>query len=116
MTMSKDLSPSLPGPASRTSRLPLLLDVCLNVTQILILVVAVLTAVLSILARADILTVILRTAVAIIAIGLPGFLLNFLLGKYYVQAPLDDMKAAQIEAVKAKEPQYNRIGELETTA
>lgn len=95
MTAGTGLDPMLPGPASRTTRLPLLLDVFMNVTQILILLVAIATAVISILNHAGPLTVIIRTAVAILAVGLPAFLLNYLVGRFYIQATVKELSPKQ---------------------
>jgi hypothetical protein len=116
MTMGKELSPSLPGPASRTTRLPLLVDICLNVSQIIVLIVAVITAILSILANVDALTVILRTAVAIIGVGLPLYTLNYLLGRYYIQATLDEMETTLEESITSESKEDGSLGELEAEA
>ncbi len=95
--VDKMLIPNLPVPESNASRLPLLVEVLLHVSQIFILVVAVATAVVSIMANADILTVILRTAVAILAVGFPVYVLNFLVGRYYVKATLEKMEQTLLE-------------------
>ncbi len=71
MTMGKELN--LPGPASNVTRLPLFLDICLNVSQIFILLVTIAAAVLSIQAKADVLTVIFRTAITIAGSWYTGF-------------------------------------------
>jgi len=92
MMDDKVLIPNLPVPESNATRLPLLVDICLQVSQILILVVAIITAILSIVARVDTLTVILRTAIAILAVGIPLYVLNFLIGRYYVKATLEKME------------------------
>lgn len=86
-------NPMLPGPASRTTRLPLVLDIVMNISQIFVLIVAIVTAIVSIMTKVDAITVIMRTAVAILAVGLPVFLLNYLIGKFYIQATLEEMKA-----------------------
>jgi len=92
MMDDKVLIPNLPVPESTTTRLPLLVDICLQVSQIFILLVAIITAVVSIVARVDTLTVILRTAIAILAVGIPVYVLNFLIGRYYVKATLEKME------------------------
>jgi ABC-type microcin C transport system permease subunit YejB len=92
--MDKSISVTLPGPSSRTARLPLLVEISLTVTQILVFVVAVTTAVLSIIARAEILTIFLRTAVAILAVGIPAFLLNWMLGRFFVDTTVEEWKNA----------------------
>jgi hypothetical protein len=112
MTMGKELNPMLPGPASNTTRLPLLLDICLNISLIFVLLVAITTAILSILAKADVLTVILRTAIAILAVGLPVYVLNYLIGRYFIQATLEAIKMNQ----EVKAEQEKSSGELEIQA
>ncbi len=102
MMAGTEMDPMLPGPASRTTRLPLILDVILNISQLFVLLVAIVTAVLSVMARADIVTVVIRTAVAILAVGLPAFLLNYLIGKYYVQATLEELSATQESQTDSK--------------
>lgn len=123
MMAGTEMDPMLPGPASRTTRLPLILDVILNISQLFVLLVAIVTAVLSVMARADIVTVVIRTAVAILAVGLPAFLLNYLIGKYYVQATLEelsatqesqtDFKLAQTDSSEAGKP-ASETGEMDT--
>lgn len=113
--MEKEFKVSLPGPASQTARLPMLVEISLTVSQILILVVACITAFLSIIARADILTIFLRTAVAILSVGLPVFFLNWLIGRYFVEATIIDWQEiiSKKEAAAALEKQSV---ELETSA
>jgi hypothetical protein len=94
MMAERELKPNLPIPASSTTRLPLLVDLCLTLSQIFVLLVAIVTAVLSIFARVDALTVILRTAVAILAVGIPVYVLNYLFGRYFVKATLAEMERA----------------------
>lgn len=110
MMTDKVLIPNLPVPESNATRLPLLVDICLQVSQILVLVVAVVTAIVSIMARAEILMVILRTAVALLAVGIPVYVLNFLIGRYYVKATLAKMEEALLEkqrnAQKKKEEEF----------
>ncbi len=91
MRVDKDIISNLPGPASSANRLPLLVDIFMNLSQIFVLVVAIITAVLSVLANVEPLIVILRTAVAILAVGIPIYVLNFLLGRYFVKATLEEM-------------------------
>ena len=91
MTPGKSMTPSLIGLANRATRLPLLIDICLTISQIVVLVVAVVTAVLSILAGVDALTVVLRTAAAMLCVGLPLYVLNYLFGRFYVKAALEEM-------------------------
>ncbi len=115
MNTGKEIMSTLPGPTSHATRLPLLVDISLTVSQIFILIVAIVTAVLSIFAHADTLTVILRTAVAIICVGLPVYVLNLLLGRFFVQATLNELGNAR----KEKENNENleeHSGELEAIA
>lgn len=116
MAMGNDLSHTLPGPTSHTSRLPLLVDICLTVSQIVILLVAAATAILSILANVDFLTIILRTGVAIVCIGLPVYVLNYLVGHYYVEATLADLKRAFPESKPKSDLENVQQSELETDA
>lgn len=95
--VDKMLVPSLPVPESSSSRLPLLVEIMLHISQIFILLVAVATAIVSLLAGADILTVVLRTAVAILAVGFPVYVLNFLFGRYFVKATLAKMEQKLLE-------------------
>lgn len=97
MMTDKALIPNLPVPESNSSRLPLLVDICIHVSQIIILLVAVATAVISILSQAELAMVILRTAVAILAVGFPLYVLNFLLGRYFVKATLERMESTLLE-------------------
>jgi hypothetical protein len=97
MMTDKILTPNLPVPESNATRLPLIVDVCIHVSQILILVVAMITAVVSILSQAEIPMVILRTAIAILAVGFPLYVFNFLLGRYYVKATLEKMESTLLE-------------------
>jgi hypothetical protein len=116
MTMGNEMTPTLPGSASRSTRLPILVDICLSVSQIIIFLVAVTTAILSILANADFLTIILRTAVAIVCVGIPVYVLNYLFGRYYVEATVDSMEKA-IRATEARRNLDNsEHGELEAKA
>ena len=100
MMADKYLAPSLPVPASNSSHLPLFVDICLNASQIIVLVVAIITGIVSILARVDALTVILRTAIAILAVGIPLYILNFLIGRYFVKATLEKMEETMLDNQK----------------
>ncbi|HEX7557117.1 MAG TPA: hypothetical protein VF338_10870 [Leptolinea sp.] len=111
MSTGREITTILPVSAGHMTRLPLLVEISLIVTQILIVVVAVITAVLSIMAHADTLTVILRTAIAIVGIGLPAYVLNYLFGRFFVEATLDDMKRGLAEVAEAKEQKIP--GEME---
>jgi ABC-type microcin C transport system permease subunit YejB len=103
--MEKSIAVSLPGATSRTARLPLLIEISLTVTQILIFVIAITTAVLSILAHADMLTIFLRTAVAIVVIGIPAFLFNWLLGRYLINATVEEWTNAIPKPESAENPE-----------
>jgi len=114
MMADRELKPNLPVPVSSTTRLPLLVDLCLSVSQIFVLLVAIITAALSIFARVDALTVILRTAVAILAVGIPVYVLNYLFGRYFVKATLAEME----RALPQEKPQDQDVdhGDLEKEA
>jgi hypothetical protein len=112
MMTDKVLISNLPVPESNSARLPLLVDICLQVSQIFVLVVAVATAIVSIMARAEILMVILRTAVALLAVGIPVYVLNFLIGRYYVKATLAKMEETLLE--KQRNAQKRKEEELQS--
>lgn len=105
----------MPGPASQTARLPLLVEICLTVTQVLIIVTAGATAILSIIARADVLTIILRTAAAILGVGIPAIFLNWMIGRYFVLATVEDWKNA-IPKPEEDDELTDEPGDLETEA
>lgn len=105
MMAGTEMDPMLPGPASRTTRLPLILDVFLNISQLFVLLVAIATAVLSFMAKVDFITIVIRTAIAILAVGLPAFLLNYLIGKYYVQATLEELSGTHESKAESKSTQ-----------
>jgi hypothetical protein len=111
--VDKLLIPNLPVPESNATRLPLLVDICLHVSQILTLLVAIITAIVSIMARADVLMVILRTATAILAVGIPVYVLNFLIGRYYVNATLEKMEQTLLEN-RQREIQRRETEELQS--
>lgn len=111
---SKEITRGLPGPASQTSRLPLLVDLFLNISLIFVLLVAIITAVASVLARVDVVTVVFRTGIAILCVGIPVYVLNFLFGRYYVQATYAELEASLPKPeVSVDETEH---GELETIA
>ncbi len=111
---AREISRGLPGPTSNATRLPLLVDICLNISQIFVLLVAIVTAVASILAKVDVLTVVLRTGVAIISVGIPVFVLNYLLGHYFVQATFAELEQ---KLPKSETPlDESEHGDLETVA
>ena len=113
--MGKSISVTLPGPTSQKSRLPLLVEISLTATPVFIIVVASVTAILSIIAGADVLTIIVRTAAAILGIGIPAFLLNWLVGRYFVEATIDEWMNLISKDVTAA-PSENQSGELEAKA
>jgi SNF family Na+-dependent transporter len=65
------------------------------------------------MARADVLTVILRTAIAILAVGIPVYVLNFLIGRYYVKATLEKMEQTLLEN-RQREIQSRETEELQS--
>ncbi|MHC1782801.1 MAG: hypothetical protein AB9891_08610 [Anaerolineaceae bacterium] len=89
--MENDLSiiqRTVPKVAS-TVHIPLLSEVCLTVTGIVIALSAGGAAIASLLAQAPIRVVLLRTGVTILVVGLLGYLVNWLIGKYLINATLD---------------------------
>ena len=87
-----------------SSKIPWLQEVSLTWTKILILVVALVVITLSLVAKVAWWVIILRAGVSILVLGILGYLFNWILGKYLVEAKLAELKdkLAEEEAAEAE--------------
>lgn len=85
-----------------TTKVPWLQEVVLSVTKLLILVVTVAVIALSINARVGLWLIFVRASVTILLMGFLGFLVNWFLGKYLVEAKVNELRE-KIEAEDALE-------------
>ena len=87
-----------------SSKIPWLHEVSLTWTKILILVVALVVITLSLVAKVAWWVIILRAGVSILVLGILGYLFNWILGKYLVEAKLAELKdkLAEEEAAEAE--------------
>jgi hypothetical protein len=76
-------------PATKTAWLQ---EISFFITKVIIILVSSLTAIISIVVKANWVDVIIRTSLAIFVLGLLGWLFNWLLGKYLVEAKYKEMK------------------------
>lgn len=104
--MTEDREHKDPLDLGTTTGIPLMSEISLTVVKLIVTVVAVLTAIFSIMAKATLLDVLFRTCVAIIVFGVLGWLFNWFLGKFLVEAKLAEM----IEE-KEKESEFKSQGE-----
>jgi hypothetical protein len=79
---------AVPRPAS-TVQIPLLLEVSLIVTGIVVALSAGGAAIAALLARAPMLVILFRTGITILVVGLFGFLINWLVGRYLIRTTLE---------------------------
>jgi uncharacterized membrane protein (UPF0182 family) len=79
---------TVPKTAS-TVQIPLLMEVSLSVTGIVVALSAGAAALSSIFARAPMMVVLFRTAITVLVVGLIGFLINWLIGKFLIKATLE---------------------------
>jgi hydrogenase-4 membrane subunit HyfE len=114
--MDKELSLTLPGPSSQSTRIPLLVEMTFNASQVVIVVVTLATAILSFFAKADVITITFRTIVALIAVGIPVVLLNWMLGRYFINATVEEWKSALNEKKEKASESDVDSGELEASA
>jgi hypothetical protein len=84
-----------------TVHIPLISEVCLTVTGIVIALSAGGAAIASLLAQAPVQVVLVRTGVTILVVGLLGYLINWLIGKYLIIATLE--KFSEEMAVRTSE-------------
>lgn len=86
-----DLQPVLIGPYGE-GRIPLAIEFVFTLVRILTVIAAVTVTILSILAKASLFMLVLRVLVTILAIGLLGYIASVIVGKYYIDATVDEMK------------------------
>ncbi|MBI9044036.1 MAG: hypothetical protein JEZ06_06100 [Anaerolineaceae bacterium] len=76
-------------------KIPLLLEFSMTLTKIVVILVSVLVAGLSIVAKATWIAVISRTGLALLVLGILGWIFNWFLGKYFIEASFDELKEKQ---------------------
>ncbi|NPV84679.1 MAG: hypothetical protein HPY45_01545 [Anaerolineae bacterium] len=100
------------------SKVAWLQEVAFTVTKLLIVVVTCLVAILSILARAQWYDILIRTAVTILSLGFLGWLINWFLGRYLVEAKLMELEEEKMreeqEAQTAEESQQPDVADEES--
>lgn len=79
---------TIPAVASSV-QIPLLSEVSLTVTGIIIAISAGGAAIAAVLARAPMMIVLFRTGITILVVGLLGYLINWLIGKYLIKSTLE---------------------------
>jgi len=85
----------IPGefvPEFKNNKVPPLLDISLNVTRLVIVLTTVAVMLYSILAKVSIVDLITRVAVTIIVMGGIGWLFNWMLSKFLIEATLAELK------------------------
>jgi hypothetical protein len=75
-----------------SSKIAWLQEVSLTATKILVAFVAVIVITLSLIAKVDWWIIILRAGVSILLLGFLGYLLNWFLAKYLIEAKLAELK------------------------
>jgi uncharacterized membrane protein (DUF106 family) len=103
-----------------SSKIPWLQEVTLTGTKILVLVVTLVVITLSIVAKVAWWVIILRAGVSILVLGILGYLLNWILGKYLVEAKLVELKAkvaaeeaAEAERLAREQAEMDALAELQ---
>lgn len=97
-----------------SSKVAWLQEVGFTVTKILVLVVTLLVITLSIVAKVEWWIIILRAGVCVLLLGFLGYLLNWLLGKYLVEAKLAELKEKkEIEDAEEAERLSREQAEME---
>jgi hypothetical protein len=84
---------------SSTVQIPLLSEIVLTITSILVALVGAIVAITSILAQAPVLIVLLRTGVSILVVGLLGYFINWTFGKYLIHSTVEQF----MEVIEKKE-------------
>jgi uncharacterized membrane protein len=69
--------------------IPLLSEVCLTLTSIVIVLAAAGVAIAALLAKAPIIVILMRTGITIFVVGLIGYFINWLIGRYLVNATIE---------------------------
>ena len=91
-------------PRSIPAEIHPLQDISLNIVRLFLAITGVGVALVSILTRATLLDIVLRTAGALILVGLLGWALNFILGKFLVDATFREMsEISEQEEIKRQE-------------
>lgn len=85
------LKRTLPDVAN-TVHIPLLSEACLTLTAVIVVLSAGGAAIASLMARAPMLVVLMRTGVTILVVGLLGFLINWLIAKYLVVSTVEKLE------------------------
>lgn len=66
-------------------------------TKLIIILVTVLVTVISILVKADVIEIMIRSGVTILITGLLGWVINFLFGKFILDAKYEEIKAQMVD-------------------
>lgn len=98
-----------------SSKVAWLQEVGFTTTKILILLVALAVITLSLVAKVDWWIIILRAGVSILILGFLGYLFNWFLGKYLVEAKLVELKEKlEVEEAAESERLAREQAELDT--
>lgn len=74
---------------SSTVQIPLLSEIILTITSILVALMGAIVAIASIVAQAPVLIILLRTGVSILVVGVLGYFVNWLFGKYLIHSTVE---------------------------
>jgi hypothetical protein len=85
-------------------KLPPALEISIIIAQAMVVFTALLTVALSLLVKASWLDIIIRAAVAVIVVGLLGWLLSFLVGRAAIEMAVEDMEVER----KKREEAYKK--------
>jgi len=103
-----------------SSKIPWLQEIFFTGTKIFILVLTLIVITLSIVAKVTWWVIILRAGVTILVIGFLAYLLNWILGRYLVDAKLAELKeknavdeAAQAERLAREQAEMDAIAMLQ---
>lgn len=83
------------------NKIPIFLEFSLTMTKIVILAATIFVAAASIIIKVSWLDVLIRTGITIFVLGIIGFLLNWFLGKHFIDATLVELK--ELEQKKSQE-------------
>lgn len=72
--------------------IPLLSEVCLTITSIVIVLSAGGVALAAVLAKAPVMVILMRAAVTILVVGLIGYFINWLIGRYLINATVEKFR------------------------
>jgi hypothetical protein len=82
------------------NKIPISLEFFMTLTRILILAAAIFVAAASIVVKVTWLDVLIRTGVTIFVLGLCGFILNWFIGKHFIEATLAELKELQNQEIQ----------------